>query len=194
VTSTQHPSVRYDDRALRYGDECQDETFPKLPVNQNMARMLVDLVGERPRVIDAGCGAGQAPKMLRNRGCDEVGVVAAEKLIELARTADPGLAFTVGDLRALPDLDKDLDALVAGYFVIHIAPDEVPTVLPSSRVSCAAGSACSLSSHRRVPHRPTPSPTLPRPRGRGTADEFAALASRAGLVERDGSSTPGSPT
>jgi SAM-dependent methyltransferase len=168
-TCDQHPSVRHDDRALRFGDECQDETFPKFPVIQNMVRMLVDLVGERPRVIDAGCGAGQAPKMLPSWGCDEVGVVAAERLIELARTADPGLAFTVGDLRALPYPDKDFEALVAGYFVIHTEPDEVPTSSPSSRLSCAAGSACSLSSHRRFPHRPTPSPTLPRPRGRGTA-------------------------
>ena len=45
-----------------------------------MIRMLVDLVGEHPRVLDAGCGAGQVTKMLRNWGCDAVGVDAAEKL------------------------------------------------------------------------------------------------------------------
>lgn len=33
--------------------------------------------------------------MLRNWGCVAVGVDAAEKLIELARSAYPGLAFTV---------------------------------------------------------------------------------------------------
>ena len=128
MTSTQHPSARYDDRAQRYADAFQDETLPKFPVDRNMIRMLVDLVGERPRVLDAGCGAGQVTKMLRNWGCDAVGVDAAEKLIELARTAYPGLAFTVGDLRALPYSDEDFDAIVARYSVIHTAPGEVPTV------------------------------------------------------------------
>src|ERR1035437_6642566 len=91
--------------------------------------MLVGLVCEHPRGLDAGCGAGQVTKMLRNWGCDAVGVDAAEKLIELARTAYPGLAFTVGDLRALPYPDQDFDALVARYCVIYTAPDEVPTVV-----------------------------------------------------------------
>ena len=80
VTSTPHPSALYDDRAQRYADAFQDETVPKFPVDRNMIRMLVDLVGERPRVLDAGCGAGQVTKMLRNWGCDAVGVDAAEKL------------------------------------------------------------------------------------------------------------------
>jgi hypothetical protein len=80
VTSTQHPSARFDDRAQRYADALQDETLPRFPVDRNMIRMLVILVGERPRVLDAGCGAGQVTKMLRNWGCDAVGVDAAEKL------------------------------------------------------------------------------------------------------------------
>jgi hypothetical protein len=64
-----------------------------------MVRMLVDLVSECPRVIDAGCGAGQVPKMLPNWGCEKVGVVAADRLIELALARRrPGLALTVGDL------------------------------------------------------------------------------------------------
>ena len=73
VTDTPHPSARYDDRAQRYADAFhadafQDETVPKFPVDRNMIRMLVDIVGERPRVLDAGCGAGQVTKMLQNWG------------------------------------------------------------------------------------------------------------------------------
>jgi hypothetical protein len=36
-----------------------------------MIRMLVDLVGERAHVLDAGCGAGQVTKMLRSWGAME---------------------------------------------------------------------------------------------------------------------------
>lgn len=91
VTDTSHPGARSDDRAQRYADAFQDETLPSLPLDRNMIRMMVDLVGERPRVLDTGCGAGQVTKMLRNWGCEAVGVDAAEKLIELARTAYPGV-------------------------------------------------------------------------------------------------------
>ena len=76
VTSTQHPSAPYDDHAQRYADAFQDETLPKSPVDRNMFRLLVDLVGEHPRALDARCGAGQM-KMLRNWGRDAVGVDAA---------------------------------------------------------------------------------------------------------------------
>ncbi|HYO20632.1 MAG TPA: class I SAM-dependent methyltransferase, partial [Dermatophilaceae bacterium] len=129
MTETSHPSARYDDRAQRYADAFQDETLPSFPLDRNMIRMMVDLVGERPRVLDAGCGAGQVTKMLRNWGCEAVGVDAAEKLIELARTAYPGVDFTVGDLRALPYPDEVFDALVARYSVIHTAPAGVPAVV-----------------------------------------------------------------
>ena len=129
VTNTQHPSAHYDEHAQRYADAFQDETLLKFPVDRNMIRMLVDLVGEHPRVLDAGCGAGQVTKMLRNWGCDAVGIDAAEKLIDLTRTAYPGPAFTVSDLRALPYPDQDFDAIVARYSVIHTAPGEVPTVV-----------------------------------------------------------------
>jgi len=184
VTSTQHPSARYDDRAQRYADAFQDETLPKFPVDRNMIRMLVDLVGEHPRVLDAGCGAGQVTKMLRNWGCDAVGVDAAEKLIELARTAYPGLAFTVGDLRALPYPDQDFDALVARYSVIHTAPDEVPTVVAEfARVLRPGG--CLLVEFQSSGSAPTHAfDHAAAPAWAWNSDEFGALLGRAGLVER----------
>jgi ubiquinone/menaquinone biosynthesis C-methylase UbiE len=184
VTNTQHPSARYDDRAQRYADAFQDETLPKFPVDRNMIRMLVDLVGEHPRVLDAGCGAGQVTKMLRNWGCDAVGVDAAGKLIELARSAYPGLAFTVGDLRALPYPDQDFDALVARYSVIHTEPDEVPTVVAEfARVLRPGG--CLLVEFQSSGSAPTRAlDHAAAPAWAWNPDEFGALLGRAGLVER----------
>jgi len=186
VTNTQHPSARYDDRAhgQRYADAFQDETLRMFPVDRNMIRMLVDLVGERPRVLDAGCGAGQVTKMLQNWGCDAVGVDAAEKLIELARTAYPGLAFTVGDLRALPYPDQGFDALVARYSVIHTAPGEVPTVAAEfARVLRPGG--CLLVEFQSSGSAPTHAfDHAAAPAWAWNADEFGALLGRAGLVER----------
>ena len=131
-----------------------------------MIRMLVDLVGERPRVLDAGCGAGQVTKMLQNWGCDAVGVDAAERLIGLALSAYPGLAFTVGDLRALPYPDREFDALVARYSIIHTAPDEVPAVVAElARVVRPGG--CLLVEFQSSGSAPIRA--IDHARGRGTA-------------------------
>jgi SAM-dependent methyltransferase len=184
VTDAQHPSARYDDRAQRYADAFQDETLPKFPVDRNMIRMLVDLLGQRPRVLDAGCGAGQVTKMLRNCGCDAVGVDAAEKLIDLARAAYPGLAFTVGDLRALPYPDKGFDALVARFSIIHTPPDEVATVVAEfARVVRPSG--CLLVEFQSSGSGPTHAfDHAAGPAWAWNCDDFGALLGRAGFVER----------
>jgi len=184
VTSIQHPSDRYDDRAQRYADAFQDERLPSFPLDRNMIRMLVDLVGERPRVLDAGCGAGQVTKMLRSWGCEAVGVDAAEKLIELARAAYPGLDFTVGDLRALPYPDEDFDALVARYSVIHTAPDEVPGIVGEfARVLRPGG--CLLVEFQSAGTAPTHAfKHAAAPAWAWNPDELGALLACAGLVER----------
>lgn len=184
MTSSQHPSARYDDHAQRYADAFQDETLSKFPVDRNMIRMLVDLVGEHRRVLDAGCGAGQVTKMLRNWKCNAVGVDAAEKLIELARTAYPGLAFTVGDLRALPYPDEDFDAVVARYSVIHTAPDEVPTVVAEfARILRPGG--CLLVEFQSSGSAPTHAfDHAAAPAWAWNPDDFGALLGDAGLVER----------
>jgi len=184
MTDLPHPSARYDERAQRYAEAFQDETLPKFPVDRNMIRMLVDLVGGHPRVLDAGCGVGQVTKMLRNWGCDAVGVDAAEKLIELARSAYPGLVFTVGDLRALPYPDASFDALVARYSIIHTAPDEVPTIVVElARVLRPGGCLLvELQSSGSAPTRALDHAAAPA--WAWNADDLGALLERAGLVER----------
>ena len=189
MTSTQHPSARYDDRAQRYADAFQDERLPTFPVDRNMARLLVDLVGGQSaggqaRVLDAGCGPGQVTKMLQSWGCDAVGVDAAEKLIDLARTAYPALVFTVGDLRALPYPDQDFDAVVARYSVIHTAPDEVPTVISElARVLRPGG--CLLVEFQSSGSAPTHAfDHAAAPAWAWNPDELGALLVEAGLVER----------
>jgi len=122
--------------------------------------------------------------MLRNWGCDAVGVDAAEKLIELARTAYPGLAFTVGDLRALPYPDQDFDAIVARYSVIHTAPGEVPTVVAEfARVLRPGG--CLLVEFQSSGSAPTRAlDHAAAPAWAWNSDELGALLGRAGLIER----------
>ena len=184
MANPEHPSVGYDNRARRYADTFQDETLPMFPLDRNMIRLLVDLVGERPRILDAGCGAGQVTQMLSNWGCDAHGFDAVEKLIALARTAYPDVDFTVGDLRALPYRDGEFDALVARYSIIHTEPLEMPTVLAEfARVLRPGG--CLLVEFQASGTGPThPFNHAAAPAWAWNGDELAGLVHDAGLVER----------
>ena len=183
MTGSQVPGLGYNNHAQRYADTFQDESLPMFPLDRNMIRLLVDLVGGHPRVLDAGCGVGQVTKMLRNWGCDAVGVDAANKLIELARAAYPGIAFTVGDIRALPYPEEDFDAVVARYSVIHTDPAQVPVVVGEfARVLRPGGSLL-------VEFQSSGGATHPFAHAAGPAwawnpDGMASLLSSAGLVER----------
>jgi SAM-dependent methyltransferase len=193
VSDSPHPSARYDDHAHRYAAAFQDETLRMFPVDRNMIHMVIDLVDDSPRVLDAGCGAGQVSKLLQNWGCDAVGVDAAEQLIALARTAYPTIAFTIGDLRALPYPDGDFDALVARYCVIHTAPADMPTVIAEfARVLRPGGGllvefqSSGGSPTRRLDH-------AVQPAWAGNTDEFADLLGQAGFLERARLSCPEQP-
>jgi SAM-dependent methyltransferase len=184
MSGVDHPSAQYDESAQLYADAFQDETLSMFPLDRNMIRLVVDLAGGRPRALDAGCGAGQVTKMMRNWGCDAVGVDTAARLVGLARAAYPDLEFAVGDLRALPYRDQDFDLVVARYSVIHTSPAEVPVVVGEfARVLRPGGGLLvEFQSSGTGPTRPLDHQV--QPAWSWNPDEFAELARRAGLVER----------
>src|SRR5262245_54986527 len=46
-------------------------------------------------VLDAGCGTGYLSRKLRDRGAHVTGVDFSPRMIEIARTLDPGIDFRV---------------------------------------------------------------------------------------------------
>lgn len=79
------------------------------------------------RVIDVGCGTGNAALVAARAGASAVGVDLAQRLLDVARTRarDEGLEaqFEVGDAVALPAPDGAFDAAVSVFGVIF-APIE----------------------------------------------------------------------
>jgi SAM-dependent methyltransferase len=114
------------------------------------AGVVVDAAGlvAGERVLDLGCGTGNAALLAADRGADVIGVDPAGRLLDVARAraASEGrhATFQLGDAASLPTGDATIDVVLSAFGVIF-APDasaaaaELARVLtPSGRVALSA--------------------------------------------------------
>lgn len=118
----------YDRVAAEYARRLFEELRGKPLDRELLDRFASGLRGQGP-VWDLGCGPGQIARYLHDRGVDAGGLDLAPGMIALARERSPGLAFEVGDLRALPFADGALAGIAAFYSIIHIPRGEVVEAL-----------------------------------------------------------------
>ena len=144
MTSSAHlATVRtdYDGVAHAYTAFIGD-AFAGQPLNHVMVQAFADLVrqaGGGP-VADVGCGPGHVTRYLRDRGVDAFGVDLSPQLVTLARAADPGVRFDVGDMGSLEIASGTLAGVLANYSIIHTPPAALSTTLTElSRVLAPGG-------------------------------------------------------
>lgn len=127
----------YDRLAATYATELGDELAGK-PLD----RWLLERVAREARgpVLDVGCGPGHVTAFLAAHGADARGVDLSPGMIDVARDRVPHVPFAVGDLRALPDADGALGAVVAMYALVHLRPaDLAPAIAELARVLAPGG-------------------------------------------------------
>lgn len=117
----------YDVVAEAYAQRFFDELSRK-PYDR---RLLEEFAAGLPRgpVLDIGCGPGHVGRFLSERGLDVTGVDLSPGMIAIAERMNAGMRFEVADMRSLPVGDGTCSGIVAFYSVIHIAREDVPTVL-----------------------------------------------------------------
>ncbi len=92
------------------------------------AEAVVDYLEPRPRerVVDLGCGTGNAALLVAARGALVTGVDPSPRLLEVARASALGASrdihFFLGRADSIPTPDSSLDAIVSVFGVIF-APD-----------------------------------------------------------------------
>ena len=91
-----------------------------------VAQWASDLRGP---VIDAGCGPGHWTDFLRKLGVEAEGVDQVQEFIGRAKARFPAVSFRIGSLGDLDVPDGYAVAVLAWYSVIHLAPDELTSVL-----------------------------------------------------------------
>ena len=95
------------------------------------ARLVVDraapAAGER--VVDVGCGTGNAALLAAARGASVIGVDPAPRLLDVARAQalaqGVDATFVEGDAAAIPLSDGEADVVLSVFGVIF-APDAPP--------------------------------------------------------------------
>lgn len=127
----------YDQLAAAYAGALWDEL-----VGKPLDRWLLGRVAHeaRGRVLDVGCGPGHVTAYLAAQGADVSGLDLSPAMIDVARARVPDVSFVVGDLRALPEADRSLGAVVAMYAVVHVPRGELgPPIAELARVLAPGG-------------------------------------------------------
>jgi SAM-dependent methyltransferase len=108
------------------------------------ARAVVDSAGLRPeeRVLDLGCGTGNAALLAAERSGEVTGVDPASRLLEIARAraAREGkkLTFRHGEAASLPMDDSAVDVILSVFALIFV-PDPDAAAAEMSRVLAPGG-------------------------------------------------------
>jgi SAM-dependent methyltransferase len=102
--------------------------------------VLVSECGATPGMaaLDLCCGHGIVARALAAEGADVIGMDFSPAMLEIARSAVPGVRFVEGDAMALPFEDECFDAVAIGFGMPHV-PDPPAAMAEVRRVLKRAG-------------------------------------------------------
>jgi ubiquinone/menaquinone biosynthesis C-methylase UbiE len=124
----------YDLVAENYAREIPDAAF-EAELDLALIRLFVDLLGDRTRVLDAGCGTGRMSAHLQalHPPLELTGVDLSPGMLAQARSAVPDVDFVEGDLAALPFAAGSFAGALAWYSIIHTPDERLPEVFAELR-------------------------------------------------------------
>lgn len=118
----------FDAVGLRYFELFQDELEQK-PYDRELLKRFAGLVGRGAKVCDAGCGpCGHITRFLADQGLDLTGVDLSGRCIDLARAAQPALAFRMMDMLRMDFETGSLGGLVAYYSILYTPKVHLPVL------------------------------------------------------------------
>jgi SAM-dependent methyltransferase len=116
----------YDRLASSYTDHVFDELRHK-PFDRDLLDRFAAATANRGQVCDLGCGPGHIAGHLHNAGATVFGLDLSPKMIEQARTLNPGIPFREGDMLALDLPDASLAGIAALYAIVNLPASTLPT-------------------------------------------------------------------
>lgn len=117
----------YDKISYAYRADEEDESAKQYHAwLDEMLPHLIGAEGQRPVVLDLGCGCGIPVAKRLASTCEVIGVDISEVQIERARKLVPEANFICSDMSALAFAPRQFDAVVAFYSIIHVPLEEQP--------------------------------------------------------------------
>jgi len=85
-------------------------------------------------LLEIGCGPGNITKYLLSQrpDFDILGIDIAPKMIELAKLNNPTAQFAVMDTRQINKLESTYDAIVAGFCLPYLSPEETGKLISNA--------------------------------------------------------------
>jgi ubiquinone/menaquinone biosynthesis C-methylase UbiE len=112
-------------RSSTYHDQIWASVPADRPLDEGVRTWALETVaraGERPRVLDLGCGDGRISAALAEAGAEVTGVDPSEVALSRARVAHPGIEFvSPREDGSLPFADGSFEAVVSIKVLEHVA-------------------------------------------------------------------------
>jgi SAM-dependent methyltransferase len=136
----------YDRIAEEYARQIADELEQK-PIDRALLDCFAEMAGGQGPVADIGCGPGHVGRYLHDRGLSVTGIDLSPGMIEVARRLNPDMTFEQGSMLNLPAPDAIWAGIVAFYSIIHIEPENLPTVFAEFRRTLMPGGMLLIAFH-----------------------------------------------
>jgi SAM-dependent methyltransferase len=153
------------------------------PIEQHAVAAFVEKIHTAGVVVDVGCGIGHVTADLARRGLDVIGCDPSPAMLAIARTTYPQLTFIDTDA-TLTDVTGPISAVLARFSLIHVAPDELNTILglwaDRLRSETPVLIACQSSD---MPGPATPFDHAVAPAWRWHPDELSRVLADSGFAE-----------
>lgn len=99
------------------------------PTNPMQTQFVCSQVAPASRILDVACGTGALARALARTGFEVTGydldTVMVRKAVELAQAEGLDIPYTVWDMRQLPELARQFDALLCvGNSLVHLTDDD----------------------------------------------------------------------
>ena len=130
--------------AAKFGDDLAD-----LPFDRGLLDEVAVAAGAITggRVVDIGCGPGQAAAYLADRGVRVTGVDLSTQALALARRRSLSVSVACADMRRLPLRDDACAGVVLFYSLHHLRRTELVPVARELRRVLAPGGVVLIATH-----------------------------------------------
>ncbi|MEK6938388.1 MAG: class I SAM-dependent methyltransferase [Nanoarchaeota archaeon] len=89
------------------------------PAMEKHYQKFLSFIPKKSKILDVGCGPGQASKKFTDKGHEVIGIDLSEKMIDFAKKKVTSANFYVMDVENIT-LKNKFDAIWAAFILIHI--------------------------------------------------------------------------
>jgi ubiquinone/menaquinone biosynthesis C-methylase UbiE len=117
----------YNKTAISYAGKFSNELHHK-HLDRILLASFAQQNKDKGKLIDLGCGPGQATRFLADCGLtNSLGVDISRQMIQVAKGLNPNLQFETADMLHLPYLDNSFGSAIAFYAIVHFDYAQVKT-------------------------------------------------------------------